>query len=314
MKKGWQTCRIDLADPISHAFQRFSIGYADPRLEEESPLQDLVDEIVELAVTHKVLLAIDAPICVPGGTNADPTTAAGFERPKMPASWPFNVNSFVQRPCEKALSSRPAGSIHGALAELADCISQHLLKGVDGSFVGLDRNNGVSVRTYDVAPHGPVVRTFIKLLIAAAGGMEISFDPQRAETSTNPGIHILESHPAVSLGFWSANRPDFGSISKYKRKPQTITRIAASLEACVVADTDLRSACNEVSGNDDKLDAFVAAINARQLAEGEGDWFGTVASGYFLAPRVLGSDRTFHKLWSDAERQSKEAHGRQKTR
>lgn len=227
-----------------------------------------------------VILAIDAPICVPNGTDEDPMTADKFDW-KEKQKWPFNVNHFSTRPCERALASK--------IPETGDALVKATRK------LSISRHSGVSVMGYQRTPHGPIVRAFVKELKRKLEG-SICFDPEKArdkETRKGYKLFILESHPAVSLALWTHKKEK--TVEKYKGKKSEIS--CNSLLKFLP-----RKFSKEKIGkkDDDGLDALVSAINAYQLVDGEGDWFGTYEAGYFLIPNIRGGGKKFSELWKNA--------------
>lgn len=231
-------------------------------------------------------MAIDAPICVPNGTDEDPMTADKFDW-KEKQKWPFNVNHFSTRPCERALSSK--------IPETDDSLAKAIKK------LSIDKNPGVSVMGYQRTPHGPIVRAFVKKLKSELQG-NICFDPWKAQAEEQRKgykLFILESHPAVSLGLWSKsirNKP----LGRYKGNGRAES--CEDLRKSLLTD---EYSTEEIEDNDDdSLDALVSVINAHQLVDGDGDWFGTYKTGYFLIPNVRGDDIRFSELWKDATKKS----------
>lgn len=254
-----------------------------------------------MAERNHVLLSLDAPLRAFGGVQAPDSFAPTGAVPGARA-WPFNVNAFSQRPCEKALSSKPpttaslpASELRTALADLG------FLGGHAQAFV--DLHPGVSVLGYMGAPHAPVVRAFLDALVskAASLGLRIGSDP--ASHYEDAGvITVLESHPAVSLGFYaSAGIAGFPrTIAKYKPWRQHEEAFHSLVDAVTRhIDAAHKASLETPIGDDDGLDAVVGLMNLLDLTGGTGDMFGTAEEGYFLVPRVTRS-RSFLEIWQIA--------------
>ena len=264
-------------------------------------LTALVDELCAAAEHNHVLLSLDAPLRAFGGLQAPESFAPSGAVPGARA-WPFNVNAFAQRPCEKALGSKPpdtpslpAAELRAALVELCDS--------GDACPAFVTRHPGVSVLGYMGAPHAPVIRTFLDALArrAAASGVRISSDPALRNQATGV-ITVFESHPAVSLGFYaSAGVVGFPrTIAKYKPWSQNRDTFVA-LAGAVISHLGSAHAANleRPIASDDDLDAVVGLMNLLDIAGGNGDLFGTSEEGYFLVPRVTQS-RSFLEIWETA--------------
>lgn len=264
-------------------------------------LTTLIGELCALAERNHVLLSLDAPLRAFGGVQAPDSFAPTGAVPGARA-WPFNVNAFSQRPCEKALSSKPPPAVLLPAAELRDALAS--LCGQEGGgppFVTL--HPGVSVLGYMGAPHAPVVRTFLDALASSASalGLRIGSDPVFRQQDAGT-ITVLESHPAVSLGFYaSAGIAGFPrSIEKYKPlrqhevvSEQLVEAVTRHIDSAHHADLE------KPIRNDDELDAVVGLMNLLDLAGGTGDMFGTAEEGYFLVPRVA-RERSFLEIWETA--------------
>jgi predicted RNase H-like nuclease len=273
--KAWATWEIENdGKPASKNYQ-----FTDNKNSKDQTVEQLIDRITKFTDKGIVVLAIDAPICVPSGTDDDPMTADQFGW-KEKQEWPFNVNHFSTRPCERALSSRIPETGDGLANAIRD-LSMH-------------GHSGVSVMGYQRTPHGPVVRAFVKKLKSKLEG-DICFDPEKAYTEKGRkeyNLFILESHPAVSLALWKHESRE--NLRKYKGSGRE--------ESC----NELRKilpeeySAREIRENDDDiLDALVSVINAHQLVNGRGDWFGTYETGYFLIPHIRGKAK-FSELWKKA--------------
>ncbi len=261
-------------------------------------LTTLVDELCAAAEHNHVLLSLDAPLRAFGGVQvpesfAPPGAVTGAR------AWPFNVNPFVTRPCEKALGSKPPNTAPFPAAELRTALIELCDSGDDcPAFVTL--HPGVSVLGYMGAPHAPVVRTFLDALADSAveTGLRIGSDPALREHDAGT-INVLESHPAVSLGFYaSAGIAGFPrAIEKYKPWRQHREVFDALAEAVTRHIGAAHAADLERPiATDDCLDAVVGLMNLLDISGGTGDLFGTSEEGYFLVPRVTQS-RSFLEIW-----------------
>gem|GEM_PF-1987990 len=261
-------------------------------------LTTLVDELCAAAEHNHVLLSLDAPLRAFGGVQvpesfAPPGAVTGAR------AWPFNVNPFVTRPCEKALGSKPPKTVSLPAAELRTALIDLCGSGDDcPAFVTL--HPGVSVLGYTGAPHAPVVRTFLDALADSAveAGLRIGLDPALRKQDAGT-ITVLESHPAVSLGFYaSAGIAGFPrTIEKYKPCRHNRVVFDALVEAVTEHIISSHAAHLERPiASDDELDAVVGLMNLLDLVGGTGDLFGTAEEGYFLVPRVT-RPRSFLDVW-----------------
>jgi len=137
----------------------------------------------------------------------------------------------------------------------------------------------------------------------------ISYSPQEAEQLNLSCLYVLESHPAVAMGFWTRDKK-LSEVPKYKRQ------ITPSFHKLVKEVKELAKELHEVDfvniDDDDQLDACVGLLNLLDLVTGKGDWFGTSASGYFLVPQleILGG-KLFSKVWEVAEASVRQANQQQ---
>ena len=143
-------------------------------------LPSLVDELLRVAQRSHVAVALDAPLRAFGGVQA-PSCFSPVGAIPGAAAWPFNVNPFAQRPCEKALCSRPPATAQLAASELRSALDD--LCGDDSGLTLSARHPGVSVLGYMSAPHAPVVRAFLEALANAAEayGVTLKSDPRSLE-------------------------------------------------------------------------------------------------------------------------------------
>jgi len=220
------------------------------------------------------------------------------------AAWPFNVNPFAQRPCERALCTRSPATARLAAAELRTALVE--LCGGSDSETLTALHPGVSVLGYMGAPHAPVVRTFLDALTRAAEGWQIRlrFDPEFSKEDSG-AITILESHPAVSLAFYaSAGAGRFPqTVEKYKpwRQNGAVFEELAAAVTHRVETVHTATLATPITTDDD-LDAVVGLMNLLELAGGSGDLFGTAEDGYFLVPRVT-RERSFTDFWRSSRDQ-----------
>lgn len=269
-------------------------------------LSELVEELCACALVAPVALSLDAPIRVFGGLQAPADFSPRNVAPGESRKWPFDVNAFSQRPCEKALTSRPtvrnaslsAEPLAKAVARLCGWSSEYK-DSHNQTFV--DLHPGVSVRGYMGAPHAPVVRTFLAHLVERAAGAELQlvYEPRLVGAGART-IHILETHPAVTLGFYASSRvaPFPASIPVYKGS-KTAKAACASLSAALVDHISASYGTRLAApSNDDDLDGLVGLLNLVDLLEDRGDVFGTADDGYFLVPACPGL--SFETLWSSS--------------
>jgi len=251
----------------------------------------LVDELCSMAADGPVAIAVDAPIRAFDGIQA-PSTFTPLGAARGRASWPFDVNPFSQRACEKALSSRPKTS--SLLArDLAKVVES--LCGGDVSFA--KAHPGVSVLGCMSAPHAPVVRAFLAALTERAGASGISVDYELGLPASAKTIRVLETHPAVALGFYAAMgvRPFPSRIPVYKGSKANPGDFEALVDA-VVTHLNAKHGCTvRRPADDDELDSLVGLLNLLDLAHGSGDFFGT-EDGYFLVPAPA-EGKGFADVW-----------------
>jgi hypothetical protein len=265
-------------------------------------LDELIDEIAGWAAARSsVLVSIDAPVNCIDLFDAPGLDTAGRH-------YPFNANPFTTRPCEKALATKPGvvnrSLIHRQLVDMIAALcgwhDEYKAK-TNLSFV--KRHEGVSVLGYMRAPHGPVVSLFVRRLRARHA--DVCFSPREAASPSPGRVYVLESHPAVSLGFWAEDGrlAPLTAIPKYKE--EKLEQEPADAEATGGEETastvegglrQLRGPVVSLAGSghsltvrppktDDELDALVGLLNLLDLAGNKGDWFGCERLGYFLVPR-----------------------------
>jgi len=274
---------------------------------QQMPIADLgvlVDELCVAAESNHVLLSLDAPLRAFGGVQA-PESFAPQGAVSGTRAWPFNVNAFAQRPCEKALGSKPPDTPSLPAAELRTALAK-LCRSGDDCPAFVTRHPGVSVLGYMGAPHAPVIRTFLDALVRRADecGLRIASDPAFRQQDAGV-ITVFESHPAVSLGFYaSAGVAGFPrTVNKYKPWSQNHEAFDALAEAVGSHLLSVHAADLECSiASDDDLDAVVGLMNLLDLAGGTGDLFGTAEEGYFLVPRVTRT-RSFLDIWRSVRTQ-----------
>ncbi len=277
----------------------------------ETPIVSLDAFISKIACDAKdsaVLLAIDAPICVPQSFSHP---GASLKR----AYWPFNLNPFSTRPCEKALSSKPS-VIDSKLEfpKLAEIIGR--LCGWKGEHRNSSNRSltkihpGLSVLGYQGAPHGPVVQLFRDRLAerAASEGIRLSYSPKAATKPISRCIYVLESHPAVTMAIWIAQKRlgAIDTLQKYKGDSSAATKIGFQSARNGVVDLlskEIATLDSPVS-SDDELDALVGLANLVDLIRGKCDWWGTEDTGYFLIPEITDSlgFPTVREAWDNASK------------
>jgi hypothetical protein len=286
----WATTRALVSnepEEITHLTGReWDISDLDELIQE---ILDGTDECPSSLETTPVIVTLDAPLKMPTEFDVPITGLPG-------RNWPFNVNPFSTRPCEKFLSSRPE-IIENNLehAELVDTIRQLCNWGPDlqdpQNQRFTDIHVGVSVLGFQGAPHGPVVRLFrnrLEARLAETGFNDVDYSPWNALTPEAGHVYVLESHPAVSMALWAYQ--DGNTLPRYKgnNQPETQANFEA-LCAIVRALAAPRLDLDALAINDDNdLDAFVGFLNAVDLVRGKGDWIGTDEWGYFLCPKIAG--------------------------
>lgn len=306
--------------PSFHRWERGSL---------ENSIRRLLEQAEDDSTT--VLLAIDVPIITPH--EFEPSYVSSNSR-----HYPFNVEPFTIRPCECALRSRPS-VIDASLATLplteligALCNWVRPFKSSSNTpFQRMASCEGVSVMIFSEAPHQPLMRVFHDALIAhKPDSVTISKTPLNPSSLESSHLYLLESHPAVSMGFWLMDGcfdEALTNVPRYKgslkgedyedmtadEKSETIQTNLTDLAENVAAlaqESHGIDAANSIS-NDDRLDAFVGLMNLLDLVGGRGDWFGTAASGYFLVPRLAKLEgKCFSDAWQRAEDIVRETSGR----
>lgn len=276
-----------------------------------SDLDDLVETISQMARKGHVLLGLNAPIKAFGGVQAP----SGFDPPgcsEEGRSWPFNVNPFFERPCEKALSSRPR-VLNENLEHAALVSAIGKMCGWTGEYTAKAKANRSFTTTHKVpeirymsALHGPVVRVFLQALEreAAKSGFELRFQADAGKPD-QAAVTVLETNPALTMDMLcSARTKGFPKTLPYYR----ITRVKGMQwpgPGLAKALADLISVQHraELEGtisNDDQLDALAGMLNLLDLAAGKADVFGTERDGYFLVPMTR-EGASFRELWRAAE-------------
>lgn len=282
-------------------------------------IRELLNKTGEGSTTS--VLAIDVPVVTP---HEFLPAYIGCDSKQ----YPFNVEPFTMRPCECALRSHPT-VIDRSLAHL-DLTSmigklcgwgQPFKQSSNTPFHKLASCEGISVMIFSEAPHQPLMRVFAETLASSAGEITISTTPTTAGSLSSSHIYVLESHPAVSMGFWRMDGRFCDTLPKIPRYKGTLKgeeyedmtadeksemlranliELADNVVTLAVAAHGLDSP--EPITNDDRLDAFVGLVNLLDLVAGHGDWFGTAASGYFLVPKLkLLEGKLFSEAWEKAE-------------
>lgn len=286
-------------------------GFGTPEYQ-ETPI-DLLDQLLSQILTDAddapVLITMDAPICMPNEFSRPGSKLGG-------AFWPFNLNPFSTRPCEKSLSSTPSGVLSQNLLfpEIAKIVG--LMAGWEGDY--RDQANlpmtkihiGLSVLGYQGAPHGPVVSLFRDKLThkASEKGIGVSYSPSAASKPELGWIYILESHPAVTMAVWIYQQRlgTLRQLPRYKGDSSQITKIGfAEVSSSVIKlfNHEVAELQSSVT-TDDELDALVGLANCVDLVRGDADWWGTEDSGYFLIPRIrdVKSELSVREAWDTANR------------
>ncbi len=298
--KSWASYRL-----ITNEFPLFSNS---PTFTDEpiSSLDAFITRIVCDAKDRAVLLAIDAPICMPQSFGRPGANLKG-------AYWPFDLNPFSTRPCEKSLASKPTvmnsslrfPEIAKAVGKLC-CWEGEYRNPSNQSLTNI--HPGLSVLGYQSAPHGPIVQLFRRRLeeCAANAGVLLSYSPNEATKPNGRCIYVLESHPAVTMAIWIAQKRlgSIATLAKYKGDSSAATTNGFKVARDAVEDL-FRSefACMDSPvSSDDELDALVGLANLIDLLRGKSDWWGTEDSGYFLIPIAADSFGTWtvRKAWDNA--------------
>lgn len=304
--KSWASYRLTV--------QKSSLSSGNPTFNDEpiSSLDALISRIVCDAKDHAVLLAIDAPICMPQSFSRPGATLKG-------AYWPFDLNPFATRPCEKSLGSKPGvmnSSLH--FPEIAEAVGK--LCGWEGEYRNPSNQSlttihpGLSVLGYQSAPHGPIVQLFRGRLAesAANAGILVSYSPNSAIRPCTRCIYVLESHPAVTMAIWIAQKRlgSIGTLQKYKGDSSVATKNGFQAARGGVVDLfrDEFASMDSPVSSDDELDALVGLANLVDLIRGKCDWWGTEDTGYFLIPKIADSlgSRTVREAWDNANKSVEE--------
>lgn len=303
--KSWVSCRVACRGlPVS----------SDDVVFEDTPiatLESFISRLITEAKAGNVLLAVDAPICMPLSFNFPGASLKG-------SYWPLNLNPFSVRSCEKSLNSTPS-VMNSSLQvpELAQLVAK--LCGWGGEYRDSSNQSfttihpGLSVLGYQGAPHGPVVRLFRDRLErqAVSSGVTVSYSPAEASDPQPQHIYVLESHPAVTMAVWISQRQlgETLSLAKYKGDSSAETKQGFRSVRAGVVDLFRRQFVSiecEVS-TDDELDALVGLANCIDLQRGNCDWWGTEDAGYFLIPKVSegAGESSVRQAWDEASNRLK---------
>lgn len=284
-------------------------------------LGQLVEDIkTKCGNESAVLISLDVPIVKPDSFRPS-FTGAGSDR------YPFDVSPFTTRPCEAALRKKPAivnrnlrhHLLIEGIAKLCKWKPEWKSPG-NLPFIGLPQCEGVSVKIFSEAPHQTITSIFLQSLREAMGAARMILHPPALSEIQSSRVYVLESHPAVSLGFWVIDDA-FGtalqSLPRYKgnqesesegtenpRNDATVTDSLAKIIAavCNLSEERYDLKLNELPCNDDELDAFVGFLNLMDIIKEKGDWFGTIETGYFLTPRLsLLNGECFSELWRETQ-------------
>lgn len=75
---------------------------------------------------------------------------------------------------------------------------------------------------YSEAPHQPLMRAFTCALEAIAKSITISTTPVMGDALACSHLYVLESHPAVAMGFWRVDNRFENTMAKIPRYKGTL--------------------------------------------------------------------------------------------
>lgn len=281
-------------------------------------LREIDEETNEVSVT---LVSLDVPLSMPSDLIPDYISEKSFW-------YPFDVEPFTTRPCEAALRKRPqiidknlqCFELVSAIGRLCDWSNPFNSKG-NIPFQNMTACEGISVMIYSEAPHQPITRVFLAEALKRLGHDRLVQRPVGPDEWKPSNIYIMESHPAVSMGFWAidgAFDDDLKAIERYKGKlngkryegmdtaaknsllKKQFGELVKGIDSLASRLYDIHFDSNQSC--DDRLDSFIGLLNLLDLVNGKGDWFGTAESGYFLTPQLtLLEGQRFSDLWAAAE-------------
>lgn len=183
-------------------------------------LVGLVDEMKSKVNDESVVLvSLDVPISMPISFAPDYFSSSSRQ-------YPFNVEPFTIRPCEASLRSRPSIidenlehiELIGAIGQLCGWVRPFRGR-MNTPFQSMESCEGISVMIYSEAPHQPITRVFLEHAARAISDESLIISPSKKETLKPSRIYVMESHPAVSMGFWAidgALGENFLSMPRYK--------------------------------------------------------------------------------------------------
>ncbi|HJK93347.1 MAG TPA: DUF429 domain-containing protein [Polyangiaceae bacterium LLY-WYZ-15_(1-7)] len=269
-----------------------SLGRLVPEPMEAWPhdsLEEGVEQVEERARDHACLLVIDAPLRFPR-TLAE----ASFVPDEQNAHYPFDVNPFSTRPCERALRGKPRRkTLHESVRGLEAALQELRAEAKKRRSTWFRHAEGVSVQPFMQAPHGPIVDAFLVALRDAGLPVELSLEAMLSGSWEKGRVYVAESHPAVSM----AMTPGVEAVPKYKGGSESVKNLVKQLGP--YASSVLAPPHPELHDDDDELDAFVSALNGVSVVLGRADVFGTDEHGYFLVPQRE-SGPAWRDLWREA--------------
>lgn len=285
-------------------------------------LSDLLQEIDEATGKESVtLVSLDVPLSMPASLLPDYISEESVH-------YPFKVEPFTTRPCESALRKKPS-VIDRNLQHVALISAIGTLCGWSRPFKGkgnipfqdMTACEGISVMIYSEAPHQPITRVFLAEALQTLGHERLIQKPAGPDEWKASNVYVMESHPAVSMGFWAIDGvlgDKLTEIARYKGQlngkryedmdaPAKSSLLKKRLDKLVEGIDSLAKRLHNIrfeskESCDDRLDSFIGLMNLLDLVNGRGDWFGTARSGYFLIPQLTLLDgQRFSELWSEAE-------------
>lgn len=220
-------------------------------------------------------------------------------RKYQPRHFPFDVNPFATRPCDRLLGARPKRQSQLACPKLSEYAGS-LMPDPLGVNHGPRRHEGCNVLGFSGVTHWAVVRAVLGDI--SRSGLAINSNPD-AVTPWLGRMTALESHPAVTMALLCQNGRLDGvdNLKPYKdgtqkEARQTLWTAISSYMLDRWPHLLFRNDFAQVATcpTDDELDALVGLLNALDVLHAQADWIGDDEDGYIVVPRL-----TEHQSWRE---------------
>jgi len=177
----------------------------------------------------------------------------------------------------KRTPHRDVGELVGMLAQLCKWNTPYnkVAKGEvefrNTAFQGKDDFEGISVIQYLTAPHQHVCGLFqdrLRDAIQAKPPLSVTLQPPKAVSDINPDhVYLLESHPAVTMGFWLADGrfESIEYIPTYKGAMKKKSRTFAEFETKNRRRQELLPDSQNVSFPKDRFIAAMRKLLAKEV-------------------------------------------------